>query len=61
MSVNRRDIVRHLEEHGFRLIREGGNHSIYGNGAKASDTISESVGSASLHPPYTSIQAPRAA
>ena len=32
MSVNRRDLVRHLEQYGFFLQREGGNHSIYNNG-----------------------------
>jgi predicted RNA binding protein YcfA (HicA-like mRNA interferase family) len=34
MSVKRRDLVRHLESHGFSLVREGGNHSIYSDGAK---------------------------
>lgn len=34
MSVKRRDLVRHLEQHGFWLLREGGNHSIYTNGDK---------------------------
>ncbi len=29
MSVKRRDLVSYLEENGFFLIREGGNHSIY--------------------------------
>ena len=29
MSVKRRDLVRHLEENGFRLLREGGQHSIH--------------------------------
>ena len=32
MSVNRRDLVRHLEQYGFFLQREGSNHSIYSNG-----------------------------
>ncbi len=32
MSVNRRDLVRHLEQYGFFLQREGGNHSIYSSG-----------------------------
>jgi predicted RNA binding protein YcfA (HicA-like mRNA interferase family) len=27
----RRDLVRHLEAHGCRLLREGGNHSVYVN------------------------------
>ena len=31
MSVKRRDLVRYLEENGFSLLREGGNHSIYTN------------------------------
>jgi len=34
MSVNRRDLVRYLEENGFHLLREGGNHSIYTNDLK---------------------------
>ncbi len=34
MSVNRRDLVRYLEDSGFRLLREGSNHSIYTNGSK---------------------------
>jgi mRNA interferase HicA len=31
--VKRIDLVRHLEAHGCRLLREGGNHSIYLNPA----------------------------
>lgn len=34
MSVKRRDLVRYLEENGFFLLREGGNHSIYTNKEK---------------------------
>lgn len=34
MSVKRRDLVSYLEENGFFLIREGGNHSIYGKDKK---------------------------
>lgn len=34
MSVKRRDLVRYLEEHGFYLLREGANHSIYTNDLK---------------------------
>jgi predicted RNA binding protein YcfA (HicA-like mRNA interferase family) len=34
MSVQRRDLVRYLEENGYTLLREGGNHSIYTNGTK---------------------------
>jgi predicted RNA binding protein YcfA (HicA-like mRNA interferase family) len=33
MSVSRRELVRYLEENGFILVREGGNHSIYGKSA----------------------------
>jgi len=29
--VKRVDLVRHLEKHGCRLLREGGGHSIYLN------------------------------
>jgi mRNA interferase HicA len=34
MSIKRRDLVRYLEQNGFRLLREGANHSIYTNDAK---------------------------
>jgi mRNA interferase HicA len=34
MSVKRRDLIRHLEKHGFWLLREGAKHSIYTNGDK---------------------------
>ncbi len=34
MSVKRRDLIRHLETNGFRLLREGSNHSIYTNDVK---------------------------
>jgi predicted RNA binding protein YcfA (HicA-like mRNA interferase family) len=34
-SVKRRDLVRHFESHGFYLLREGANHSIYCDGNKA--------------------------
>lgn len=29
--MKRRDLVRHLEHHGCRLLREGGSHSLYQN------------------------------
>ncbi len=34
MSIKRRDLIRYLENNGFQLLREGGNHSIYTNGAR---------------------------
>ncbi|MBE3065038.1 MAG: type II toxin-antitoxin system HicA family toxin [Spirochaetes bacterium] len=34
MSVKRRDLIKYLTEHGFSLLREGGNHSIYTNGER---------------------------
>jgi predicted RNA binding protein YcfA (HicA-like mRNA interferase family) len=34
MSVKRRDLIRYMMENNFRLLREGGNHSIYTNGTK---------------------------
>jgi len=33
-SVKRKDLIRHLEEHGCRLYREGGNHTLYHNPEK---------------------------
>jgi len=35
MSVKRLDIVKYFEQNGFRLLREGGNHSIFIKGSKA--------------------------
>jgi predicted RNA binding protein YcfA (HicA-like mRNA interferase family) len=35
MSVKRRDLVPYFETNGFRLLREGANHSIYTDGKKA--------------------------
>jgi hypothetical protein len=32
MSVKRRDLVRYFEANGFRLLREGANHSIATDG-----------------------------
>ena len=34
MPIKRLDLIRHLEENGFYLLREGGKHSIYSNGQK---------------------------
>lgn len=34
MSVKRRDLIAFLEENGFRLLREGGKHSVYTDGSK---------------------------
>jgi mRNA interferase HicA len=34
MLVKRRDLIRLFESHGFYLLRQGGNHSIYSNGNK---------------------------
>jgi mRNA interferase HicA len=33
--VKRRELVRHLAQHGCELVREGGSHSIYVNRASA--------------------------
>jgi mRNA interferase HicA len=33
--VKRRELVRHLEQHGCELLREGANHSIFVNRAAA--------------------------
>jgi predicted RNA binding protein YcfA (HicA-like mRNA interferase family) len=29
--MKRRDLIRHLSQHGCKLVREGGEHSIWGN------------------------------
>jgi len=34
MSVKRKDIIKKLEQNGFSLLREGGNHAIYTDGEK---------------------------
>jgi predicted RNA binding protein YcfA (HicA-like mRNA interferase family) len=34
VSVKRRDLVKHLEKNGFRLLSEGANHSVYTNDIK---------------------------
>ncbi|MEH2414343.1 type II toxin-antitoxin system HicA family toxin [Nostoc sp.] len=31
MSVKRKELIKYLEQNGFYLLREGGNHSIYTN------------------------------
>lgn len=31
--MKRHDLIRHLEQHGCTLLREGGNHSVYVNPA----------------------------
>ena len=31
--MKRRDLLRHLEDHGCRLLREGANHTVYLNTA----------------------------
>lgn len=33
--MKRRDLIKHLENHGCYLDREGGNHSIYRNPANS--------------------------
>ncbi len=38
--MKRRDLIRHLEQHGCRLLREGGSHSVYVNPvAKRASTV----------------------
>lgn len=34
MSVKRKDLIAYLEKSGYRLLREGANHSIYTNDDK---------------------------
>jgi mRNA interferase HicA len=38
--VKRRDLLRHLEEHGCELLREGGSHTVYVNrSSKKASTV----------------------
>lgn len=38
--MKRRDLIRHLGDHGCELLREGGNHSVYVNrAARATSTV----------------------
>jgi mRNA interferase HicA len=37
--VKRRELERHLLEHGARLLREGGNHSFWGMDAQQSTAV----------------------
>jgi mRNA interferase HicA len=37
--VKRRDLERHLQQHGVRLIREGGSHSFWGFDAEHSSAV----------------------
>jgi hypothetical protein len=37
--VKRRDLERHLREHGARLLREGGNRSYWGFDAQRSTAV----------------------
>ncbi|ACC82959.1 YcfA family protein [Nostoc punctiforme PCC 73102] len=34
VSVKRKELIKYLEQNGFYLLREGGNHSIYTNEIK---------------------------
>ena len=37
--MKRRDLERHLRDHGARLLREGGNHSFWGFDAERSSAL----------------------
>jgi mRNA interferase HicA len=37
--VKRRDLERHLREHGARLLREGGRHSFWGMDTERSTAV----------------------
>jgi len=37
--VKRRALIRHLEQHGCRLLREGGSHSIFVSAAGRTSTV----------------------
>ena len=36
--MKRRDLIRYLEQHGARLLREGGKHAVYVNTAAGRTT-----------------------
>ena len=33
--MKQKDLVKKLKEMGYRLVRHGGNHDVYSNGAKS--------------------------
>jgi mRNA interferase HicA len=37
--VKRRELERHLRDHGVKLLREGGNHSFWGLDAERSTAV----------------------
>ena len=37
--MKRRELERHLRNHGMRLLREGGNHSFWGSDAERSSAV----------------------
>ena len=45
MSIHRHELVKYLEENAFRIIREGGNHTIYSNGLKVVPVTGSSTAS----------------
>lgn len=62
MSVKRQQLIKYLKAHGYLLLREGGKHSIYSNGARTVPvkrhrvidrvTANEICKQAGLEPPY---------
>jgi hypothetical protein len=42
--MKRRDLIRHLEQHGCQFLREGGNHTVYVN-RRAPENFSDSAAS----------------
>jgi mRNA interferase HicA len=47
--VKRRDLIRHLEAHGARLLREGGKHAVYVNAAAGGTTTVPRHGESNDH------------
>jgi predicted RNA binding protein YcfA (HicA-like mRNA interferase family) len=34
VSIKRRDVIKHFQQHGFSLLREGRRHSVFTNGIR---------------------------
>jgi mRNA interferase HicA len=47
--VKRRDLIRHLEAHGARLLREGAEHAVYVNPAAGRTTTVPRHGESNNH------------
>lgn len=51
--MKRRDLIRHLDEHGCQFLREGGNHTVYIN------PTARKIPTVPRHPALPALPAPR--